>query len=191
MQQEFNTLCHQYNSQQQELQRCKELNLNLQQLNQSLQQQSSLLQNEILSLHQQINVLNQEVKLLQVYKDNLHKEKDSLDHNNGILQQKLELIENEEIVNKESFKKMDLQLFIPHIITTNWKKYKSSFKAYNFSKALAKSVWDIKFMGGACLPHLRYWANKDLRSNFFTPQACAEVSDFSGGRINGATFTLL
>ena len=58
-------------------------------------------------------------------------------------------------------------------------------------KAIAKCVWDSNFLGGWCIPPLRMKANEDLRSNFFTPWACARASDMSGGRINGSTFTLL
>ena len=46
-------------------------------------------------------------------------------------------------------------------------------------------------MGGGCIPKLHFWANKDLCQNFFTPQAFAYASDFSGSRVNGTTFTIL
>ena len=45
------------------------------------------------------------------------------------------------------------------------------------------------FWGGCCIPFLRAEANKDLRENFFTPQACAKAGDLSGGKLNGSTWT--
>ena len=70
-------------------------------------------------------------------------------------------------------------------------KYKWRFGLRKVGEAIAKCVWDETFLCGACLPWLRKSANKDLRDNYFTPQACARACDMSGGRLNGSTFTLL
>ena len=73
-----------------------------------------------------------------------------------------------------------------------FKKYKNRYKDKSkIAELVAKLLWDKYFIGGMVIPHLRYWANKDIRKNFFNPLACAHISDMSGGRINGSTFTLL
>ena len=81
--------------------------------------------------------------------------------------------------------------FIPHVIEVKLRKYKSRHKGHTIGKALAKCVWDTEFLGGSCIPFLRKHSNIDLRTNFFTPWACAKASDMSGGRVNGTTFTIL
>ena len=79
---------------------------------------------------------------------------------------------------------MTIFYVIPHIIEVKLKKYKSHHKGPTISKALAKCVCNTEAF-------LCKHANIDLRTNFFTPWACAKASDMSGGRINGTTFTVL
>ena len=68
-------------------------------------------------------------------------------------------------------------------------KYQPLTGPKRIAKAIVDLVWNENILGGCCIPLLRFEANKDLRKNYFTAQACAKAADLTGGKLNGSTWT--
>ena len=100
-------------------------------------------------------------------------------------------MENDAVNEYKKWKGMKVEELIPAVLTHYIDKFQKRTGGERIGKSLLSAISSEEFLGGCCLPALRTFANKDLRSNFFTPQACARAADLSGGKLNGSTWTCM